>query len=195
MRGAVCRCTWYVSGLAFFVCLLLAAGCSARRGPETPDEPIELQGQSSFDFLRNGASLDTKPPEDQELRPPIMAEELAQPVYPEKALAAGAGPAIVAVRIMVDTEGSVAEVADSPRLESTQGPFAVDFRRAVDEVLAQWHFVPAVWRRFEPGEDLDGDGVSDFRRVTESRAVSFYLDVRFDFEIVDGQGRVTSDHS
>jgi hypothetical protein len=65
----------------------------------------------------------------------------------------------------------------------------------VDEVLAQWHFVPAVWRRFEPGEDLDGDGVSDFRRVTESRAVSFYLDVRFDFEIVDGQGRVTSDHS
>ncbi len=111
------------------------------------------------------------------------------------AVSAGAGPVIVAVRIMVDTEGIVAEVADSPRLASTPGPFAADFRLAVDEVLAQWRFRPAEWRRYEPGEDLDGDGVADYRRVVESRVVTFYLDVRFDFEIVAGHGRVTSEHS
>lgn len=195
MKGAVWRCAGFVPGLTLMACLILAAGCSARRGPEIPDEPTEREGQSSFDFLRNGASLDTTPPQDQELRPPIITEELAQPLYPENALAAGIGPSIVAVRIMVDTEGSVAEVADSPRLESTPGPFAAEFRRAVEEVLAKWCFVPAVWRHFEPGEDLDGDGVADFRRLIDSRPVVFYLDVRFDFEIVDGRGRVTSDHS
>lgn len=181
--------------VAVSVCLLIATGCAGRRGPEPPEETAPLRGQSSFDFLRDAASSDTTPPEDQELRPPVIAEELAQPVYPTEALSAGAGPSIVAVRILVDTQGLVSEVADSPRLASTPGPHAAVFRGAVEEVLTQWRFQPAEWRRYEPGEDLDGDGVADYRRVVESRVVTFYIDVRFDFEIVDGQGRVTSDHS
>ncbi len=177
------------------VILLLAAGCAGRRIVPPPDPPAPPVGQSSFDFLRDGASIDTEPPEDQDLRAPIIKEELAQPVYPPQALTAGAGPSIVAVRILVDNEGRVAEVADSPRLASTPGPFAGDFRRAVEEVLAEWKFVPATWRRYEPGEDLDGDGVADYRRVVERRVVNFYLDVRFDFEIVDGKGQVRSDQT
>jgi hypothetical protein len=180
---------------AVSACLLLACGCAGRRGPESPDETAPPRGQSSFDFLGDAASSDTIPPEDQDLRAPMIAEVLAQPVYPPQALIAGAGPAVVAVRILVDTRGRVAEVADSPRLASSPGPFAADFRRAVEDVLTEWRFVPAVWRRYEPGEDLDGDGVADYRRVVEHRVVNFYLDVRFDFEIVDGQGRVRSDQT
>lgn len=182
-------------GVTVLACLLLAVGCAGHRAPETAEPARQPRGEASFDFMYNGASVDTTPPEDQELRPPVIAQELAQPVYPAEALSAGAGPSIVAVRILVDTEGLVSEVADSPRLASTPGPHAAVFRGAVEEVLAQWRFLPAEWRRYEPGEDLDGDGVADYRRVVESRVVTFYLDVRFDFEIVDGQGRVTSDHS
>lgn len=176
-------------------CLLLPAGCSAHRSPDPPQTTDPSRGQSSFDFMYDGASVDTTPPEDQELRPPVIAEELALPLYPPQALSGSTEPSIVAVRILVDTDGRVADVADSPRLASTPGPFAADFRLAVEDVLAEWRFQPAEWRRFEPGEDLDGDGVADYRRVIESRVVTFYLDVRFDFEIVDGQGLVTSEHS
>lgn len=176
-------------------CLLLVAACAGRRGMESPDDSIPPNGRSSFDFIYNSPSLDTEPPEDQELRPPVIAEELALPLFPPQALSGGAGPSTVAVRILVDTEGRVAEVADSPRLPSTPGPFADDFRRAVEDALAEWHFRPAQWRRYEPGEDLDGDGVADYRRVVESRVVTFYLDVRFDFEIVDGRGRVRSEQA
>jgi hypothetical protein len=175
--------------------LLLALGCAGRQAPEPPHESPPSRGLSSFDFIYNGASVDTTPPADQELRPPVIAEELALPLYPPEALSGGADPATVAVRILVDNEGRVAEVADSPRLPSTPGPFAPHFRRSVEDVLDSWKFWPAQWRRYEPGEDLDGDGVADYRRVVESRVVTFYLDVRFDFEIVDGRGRVRSDHS
>lgn len=180
---------------AALVCLLFAAGCSGRRSPDPPEPEAPPRGAATFDFMYNGSSVDTAPPEDQELRPPVIAEELALPAYPAQALSGGAGPSTVAVRILVDTEGRVAEVANSPRLPSTPGPFAPDFRRAVEDVLAEWRFWPACWRRYEPGEDLDGDGVADYRRVVEERVVTFYLDVRFDFDIVDGQGRVRSEHS
>ncbi len=186
---------WLVLPAVISCCLLIAAGCAGHRIVPPPDPPAPPAGQSSFDFLRDGASIDTEPPEDQDLRAPIIKEELARPVYPTQALSAGAAPSVVAVRILVNREGRVAEVADSPRLASTPGPFAADFRRAVEDVLAEWRFVPAVWRRYEPGEDLDGDGVADYRRVVETRAVNFYLDVRFDFEIVDGRGRVRSDQT
>ena len=73
----------------------------AATGPEPADEILPPVGQSSFDFMYEGASLDTTPPDDQELRPPIIDGELAQPVYPPLALSAGAGSSIVAVRIMV----------------------------------------------------------------------------------------------
>jgi len=179
---------------ALLTVALLAPGCAGHRGADVPEDPHQpAHGRSSYDFLMNSASVDTTPPEDEELRPPTIAEEPVLPAYPPEALAGNAGPSTVAVRIMVDSEGLVAEVADSPRLPSTPGPFAPQFRQAVETVLAEWRFWPAVWRRYEPGEDLDGDGVADYRRVVETRAVNFYLDVRFDFEIVDGRGLVTSD--
>lgn len=94
---------WTLVQVAVLACLVLSVGCSARRVPESPDDAAQRRGQSSFDFLHNGASMDSIPPEDQELRPPVIAEELVLPVYPESALAAGAGPSTVAVRILVDT--------------------------------------------------------------------------------------------
>jgi hypothetical protein len=195
MRSRRVQFVRLMMGTTVLVSLLLTSGCAGRHVPQPAADTVPPSGQASFDFMYNGASVDTTPPEDQELRPPVIAEELAQPAYPPGALAANAGPSTVAVRILVDTDGQVSEVADSPRLASTPGPFAADFRQAVDEVLAQWRFRPAEWRRYEPGEDLDGDGVADYRRVVESRVVTFYLDVRFDFEIVAGHGRVTSEHS
>lgn len=176
--------------------LLLFAGCAGRRAAVDPGETSPpARGRSSYDFLLDSAPVDTTAPADEELRPPVIAEEPALPAYPPEALAGGAGPSVLAVRILVDTEGLVAEVAESPRLPSTPGPYASRFRQAVETVLTEWRFHPALWRRYEPGEDLDGDGVADYRRVVETRAVNFYLDVRFDFEIVDGRGRVTSNQS
>jgi hypothetical protein len=181
--------------LILVCCLVLLTACTARRSPEPPQPPPPAEGRSSFDFMLNTPDLDTEPPRDQELRAPMLREEPPLPVYPATALAAGAGPATVALRLRLDREGRIAEVGQSPRLPSTPGPYAADFRRAAEEALAGWSFAPAIWRQFEPGEDLDGDGVVDYRRMIESRAVEFYLDIRFDFEIVDGRGTVSTDQS
>jgi len=187
--------TGSLSKIGLVLLLALQLGCAARLAPDPPGDEAPPSGHSSFDILLNGATLDTEPPRDQELRPPMLNAEPVLPVYPETALAAGAGPAIVAVRVHIDAEGRVAGFDHSPRLASTPGSFAAEFRRAVEVALGQWAFLPAVWRRFEPGEDLDGDGVVDYRRVLDTRAVSFYLDIRFDFEIIDGHGVVRSDQN
>ncbi len=113
------------------------------------------------------------------------------PEYPLRALEGGAGASSVFVRIVIDEKGKVAEVLDSAKGTSTPGPYATEFRSAVEEAVRGWSFQPGVIWRFRDGNDLDGDGKPDYR-VTEGREfVSVYYDLRFDFEIVDGKGVVT----
>jgi len=112
------------------------------------------------------------------------------PSYPIGALMERAAPARIAVRIVIGRDGRVEKISDSPVEPSSAGPFAAEFSAAVENALRQWRFVPAMYRRLRPGGDLDGDGIPDWQDATESRAVEVYYDLRFTFEIVDGEGRV-----
>ena len=96
------------------------------------------------------------------------------------------------VRVIIDATGRVDRVIDSPFDHSPAGPFHDEFRSAVDTALEGWVFEPAQRRLLEEGEDFDGDGAPDYRRVVSSEAIPVYLDLRFDFRIVDGEGVVAS---
>ena len=55
----------------------------------------------------------------------------------------------------VDASGHVAEVRPSILTFSTPGPFAEEFRSAVEAALRQWRFVPAEVQETEPIVGLD----------------------------------------
>jgi len=171
--------------------LVLLAGC-ARRPPPTavPAPAVEPgRGQVAYRFLLDPTSAELQLADQTEFVAPIPMAEFPLPRYPQTALDAKAGPAHVVVRILIGTDGRIADVRDSPREASSSGPFAGEFRDAVLRALRHWRFTPG---RIEQvaGKDLDGNGQPAYREVVEYDLVPVFYDVRFDFETVGGEGRV-----
>ena len=113
------------------------------------------------------------------------------PKYPESVLSEQLPPITVTLRILVDSDGTVREVIDSPLEDSTMHAFVADFRDAAASAVRTWRFAPAQLRTLIPGKDLDGDGQSDYRVISDHTALRTYLDIRFTFSLVDGRGEVT----
>jgi hypothetical protein len=183
-------------GAVWLLTLSLGTADCARHRPiavKPPAAPASeaFKGLTSFSILtKNPNDPRSKESEYQEIFPPRPIGELKKPVYPDKALKAKHGAAIVVVRVFIDATGQVTEIRESPAASSTGGRFAADFRSSVEDAVHQWKFQPAEHRQYEDGKDLNGDGKPDYMRVTETKQVPVYFDVRFDFSIVKGVGRV-----
>lgn len=174
-------------------CALLGMlACAPVRPPDPVPTPPPREGRASYAFLPEGragpANLGAN---EQFWSPSPMPDGTPLPEYPLRALEGGAGSSSVFIRIVIDEKGKVAEVLDSPKGTSTPGPYAAEFRGAVEEAVRRWSFQPGVIWRFRDGNDLDGDGKPDYRVTDGRELVSVYYDLRFDFEIVDGKGVVT----
>ncbi|HYK90836.1 MAG TPA: hypothetical protein VE398_18830 [Acidobacteriota bacterium] len=154
-------------------------------------KPAALRGFASITILTSSAA-GTKPEGSkyEEVVPPTPIGELKPPIYPEKALKAKYGQAIVAIRVFLDAGGRVTDLKDAPTAASTGGPFASEFRSAVEDAIHLWKFRPAEYRRYADGKDLNGDGKPDYMVLIAKENVPVYFDVRFDFSIVKGQGHV-----
>ena len=114
--------------------------------------------------------------------PPRAMGKLAEPVYPVAALAGGAGPVVMSVRLVVDTEGTVAEVGPSGRAWSTPTPWAAEFRAAIDAAVGQWRFRPAEVRHFTTVTNAQGT----YRSMTGSEPTEWALHVAFSFKVSGG---------
>ncbi len=161
----------------------LLAGCQHAAAPVTT-------GHSSFVFVDEAKLAGRKPVELAQEREAVDVldaagpiEPLAQPVYPKAALARDAGFALVGVRIHVDADGRVTDVDPSMVCFSTPGPFAADFRAAVDAAVWQWKFHPAKRRHLEPVQLDDG---SRYWRATSEVAVESVFDLAFTFSAEGG---------
>lgn len=170
---------------------LLAMGCAAKKvivGFAPP--PSSPQGRSSYTYIFDPANPALGLPEDVQFMRPMEREARALPKYPERALAAHDGPHREIVRIVIDDHGTVSQVIDSPMGSSDGGPFASDYRRAVDDAVRTWRYEPGRLQHVEAGPDKDGDGKPDYKVVKSWEIVAVYYDIRFTFEIVDGKGVV-----
>jgi hypothetical protein len=78
---------------------------------------------------------------------------LELPVYPVRALAAGARLVTVTAVISVDRDGRVTSVGPSSRGYTTPTPYDGDFRRAIEAAVMKWQFRPAWAVPMEPGKD------------------------------------------
>jgi hypothetical protein len=97
--------------------------------------------------------------------------------------------------VIIDEQGRIADVLDSPVQASSQSPFAGVFKDSVLRALRHWRFTPGRIVQWAVGKDFDGDGVSDARTMVHSDPIRVFYDIRFDFEIVGGEGRVTTSAS
>lgn len=111
-----------------------------------------------------------------------LNEPTVQPVYPPRALAARAGWATVGVRITVDGDGRVSDIAPSLLTLSTPGPFADDFQAAVEVAVRQWRFRPAEIIRLEKVETPD----VTYNRVASRERVETHFDLAFTFTASGG---------
>ena len=178
------------------VCLVVAAtvALSCRHAPPqaAPPPPAAppAEGQSKYTFLFDPANPALSLPADTRFDRPRPIDTKTLPVYPARALADRFGPHREVVRIVIDKDGKVAEVHDSPLGASDKDAYSEEFRRSVDAAVRTWTFTPGSLRKVEPGTDLDGDGKPDYVITKSWERVAVYDDVRFTFEIVEGQGVV-----
>jgi outer membrane biosynthesis protein TonB len=82
--------------------------------------------------------------------PPSAIGELARPVYPHDALAAGAGECAVYVTVAIDRDGRVSEVTPSWDRLNIPSRYSGAFLEAVRVAVDGWRFEPArlvYWER------------------------------------------------
>jgi hypothetical protein len=134
-----------------------------------PDEPPRL--------LRGSGSEQPRVPVDA-LVPAEPVLPLARPVFPPAARGKTALPMMVGVRLTVGTDGRVADVVPSFVAVSTPGPFAAEFRAAVEAAVAEWRFLPAEIRHLVPGRTPQG---KDYWNVARTDKTEDAIDVVFTF--------------
>ena len=164
----------------------LACGCANK--PVRTDAPVE--GRVGFEFERpppDAAAKDAKVAVQETLAKdewvaPRAVGKLAEPIYPAAALAAGAGPVTMGMRVVVDAEGRVADVGPSMRAWSTPTPWAAEFRAAIEAAVAQWRFRPAEVRHFTTVTNAAGS----YRSMTGREKTEWALHVTFSFKAEGG---------
>ena len=102
-------------------------------------------------------------------------------------------PVVVVLRFIVGETGAVRDVEDSPLRDPAAPAGDPAFRQAAEDAVLGWLFVPAAIRTVKPGADLDHDSQPDYTVLVDSQRIPVYLDVRFTFEIIEGEGRVRID--
>jgi hypothetical protein len=197
--------------------LLLAAafvilGCSHPEAPRTAADGMEspspraadspsvpAAGAVSFEVLVDPNAPKPKLGEHEELiQPELRSAPL--PEFPPAALAAGAGPATIGVRVTIGETGdasdvhdrpeagSVSRVRDSPLVAPYTGPFAAEFREAVVRAVRRWVTTSAridTVRDAPPNQGYDAPTI-----LVKWRPVPVNVDLTFRFSIVDGKGGV-----
>ena len=82
--------------------------------------------------------------------------------------------------------GTVMEVKDSPKIARYTGPFASEFRAAVETAVRRWSFTSARIDTLGPARpDMPQ------RYLMATRYVPTYLDFAFHFSVVEGRGVVS----
>lgn len=164
---------------------------TSRIPPPGPQASVETEARCdvAMRFLLDpNAPLPRLAP-DEEYVPP-EARHLPMPHYPERALRGASPPAAVTLRVRLDADGVVTHMGDSPLATGSPGAYAADFRDAAEAAVRAWVFSPARIDTVKPGVDLDGDGTPDYSALVTTRRIDVFFDVRFDFRVEAGHGRV-----
>ena len=157
---------------------------------KTPTPGPKAEGVVSYERVVDSEAVRPVADVHQEYVRPTLQPQMPLPAYPEEALAAGAPPTEVVVRVVVGANGSVTSVRPSPLANQPLSELHQLFFEAIRNVVSDWKYEPCHLQEFTDGPDRDGDGKADYRVLAGSTPMAVYLDLAFHFEIVDGAGQV-----
>ena len=178
--------------LGLLTLTLMTAACASTADTTPQPAGRSAAGTVSFDQIRDPQAEPPRANGRFEYLRPRLEEGFRLPSFPDAALAAGAPPTVIVVRVIVAEDGSVARVGQSPLAVPPGGEWDALFLEAVVEAVSDWRYDPCQLRELEDGPDRNGDGVPDYKAVVGSTPLSVYLDLAFRFEIIDGDGVVTT---
>ena len=110
------------------------------------------------------------------------------PAYPAEALAQACQDMTLVARGIIDAEGMVGEVRDSPFLRTPDTACAAFFRKATEQTVLRWQFSPAFKRVLL---ELATDGPHG-QPKWDIQAIPWCADFTFEFRIVGGKGTVVT---
>lgn len=181
----MCRTAAVLIALALF-----QVGCKTSTARVEPSPLVSREGQVDFEVV---GDLEPSVPvieADQEYNAAYAVGANPLPAYPEELLRHNLGRQEIVVRVIIDPEGRVARLEESPVPSKGDPAYRADFVRAIEATVKSWQFAPASIRSFGPGPDDDGDGKADFTILKTETALTSYHDLRFFFEVKDGRGVV-----
>lgn len=163
--------------------LLLACLCvhgcaqplgSLRPQPKQPSEQVSYRFLPSRDHAPSAATNGGKEEAEAALArliPPTPDPANVLPRYPNPENPAP-GSVLVALRIVVNTRGSVVSVDRSPLAPAENAPR--EFGESATDAVRRWRFAPALF------ETRTGEF------SYQTKAIASYLDVQFTFDMLDG---------
>lgn len=173
------------------ISLLFLAACA-----QTPPRPAAATPAAPANHGKVQASLiDAQAADrhvadgDVQYQSPQAWPDNAMPDYPPALLAQRLPPQRVAVRLIVDTQGRVADVQ---RLAAAEAPAADAFFASVQAAAQQWQFSPLVELRPGPPTELVVGDVST-RYKSKATPLPFHQDYAFRSEQHEGKPAVTTD--
>lgn len=182
-------------GLATISCgslMVLAACASTPHGgdDEAPNQQSRAEGVVSYEQVVDPEAVRPVADVHQEYVRPALHPKMPLPTYPEEMLVAEAPPTKVVVRVVVGADGSVTSVRPSPLADTPPGEWHSIFFEAVRKTVSNWRYEPCRLQKVTDGPDRNGDGKADYKILASSTPMEIYLDLAFQFEIVDGAGSV-----
>lgn len=174
-------------GVAVATASLLA--CAARERPPAAEPGSPPSGAVSFRLIEDPAGQSGKQTIDgrpQELVAPVARGSNPTPHYPPEALAQGCQDATLLVRVIIDAEGKVGEIRDSPFVRATQDPCTPLFRSATEQAVRLWQFSPAFRQVLVKPASEGPLGQPKW----DTQPIPWYADFAFRFQVVEGKGMV-----
>lgn len=179
------------------VAALLIPSCATAPPPKAPlpvppppaPQPDPRHGAVSLQIIPDPNSHPPTFEANEQFVAPVITCEAVLPEYPPDALAAKAAPATVVLRVTIGASGRVERIEDSPVMASTPGPFASEFRWSAVRAIRRWQFSAG---RIDRTVAQESSGGEKTEWVDVGEPLDVFYDMKFDFEIVAGEGRVRS---
>lgn len=180
---------WWLRVIGIIAPLLLTA-CRTTT-PPTQVQPASAtpSGTASYEVVLDASPDVSKQVSQRLFLPAAPVDENGPPLYPEALLSLGLPPQRLVVRLALDEHGQITDVTTNASASEADPRYQAVFEAAIRTAVECWRFKAATQRVFVDSPP-DGSGKPPYKMLKAEILVPTYFDMRFIFEVTDGEGAV-----